>query len=1134
MADGRIDPGELRRVRTLSEVVEFLSDELDWPITSTDLEDISFDYTAEELGIPEDQVPKLLSLRELQPLVADQPWGIFFIEFAGPKLPVGALRRLLRGLVTRKRATGDGSKKTWGLEDLLFIITTDSGESVELHLVAFFEDDERKVQIRSLPWRPDQSPEQHLRRLAHELLPRLAWPETSGDADAWRESWRAAFPLRHGEVIASSKLLAQRMADTARFLRDRIGEGLEREAGSGPLADLLDEVRHELVADVDEARFADMCAQTLVYGLLGSRLADPDAFGASPTLFSVPMSNSFLTAFFERVSDHVAEIDSDEAKLEQLVADLRDSPVEGILDQFQSTAKGGDPVIHFYEDFLALYDSKLRAAAGAFYTPQPVVSFMVRAVDDILRAEFGLSAGIADDSTWEEVADGLGIDVPDGVDPGSAFVSMLDPATGTGTFLVEWLEQARLSFSESEVDGDWPTRLRETVFPSMHAFELMLAPYAIAHMKLALALENQGVDQLPPEILLADTLDYPAAELQIETMADPVALEGRRADHLKQNERFTVIVGNPPYHREQRASSGDTSKRKGGVVRHGVPGIEPLLADYLEPLSKAGMGVHAKNLYNDYVYFWRWATWQATERQPGPAVVAFITASSFLSGKSFGSMRQHLREAFDQLWIIDLGGESRGAVAEANVFDIQTPVAICIAVRSGIKSTDDASVSYARLGGTREQKLATLASSSLAAIDFEPVAGAGFAYLSPLAKGGYHDWPSIEDLLPWSLSGCKVSRTWPIAVSHGLAAQRWKALVTSGADARPGVLKESRDRKADASIAPMFGGSGQKLKPVSKLELGDEPEAFKRYSYRSLDRQWLVADNRVVDFRSPHLWRISSDQQIYLTTLTTTKLGRGPVMIAAPYVPDLDHFRGSFGAKSTFPVWRDPECQHANLPSGLLERLTDSLGRDISDLEFVTYLYGLGSTAAFSERFATALGAGAGPFRIPITADGALFGQVAALGALLLNAHTWGERLERGPDWKFGDHRVAQVSPVTDYPEKFAYDPDARELLVGAGRFGPVEREVWEFEVSGLKVLQSWLGNRMASPKGRRSSPLDEITPEEWTFTEELLELIGVLEFTCDMTSTAAELLERVMTGELIDPATLPEPDEAARRAPKG
>ena len=194
MADSlpKLVPERLRVVRCLDDVLKYLADELDWPVEAGDLEEATFEYSPDEIGVPAERTPQLVSLRQLRPLTTNQPWGVFFIEFNGPRLPVTPLRRLLQGLVAKKRASRDRGHRTWLLDDLLFVITTDSGDTVEVHFLAFFEAGPTP-EIRSLPWRPAQSPNQHLRRLADDLLPQLRWPDNPSDVGAWRAQWREAF-----------------------------------------------------------------------------------------------------------------------------------------------------------------------------------------------------------------------------------------------------------------------------------------------------------------------------------------------------------------------------------------------------------------------------------------------------------------------------------------------------------------------------------------------------------------------------------------------------------------------------------------------------------------------------------------------------------------------------------------------------------------------------------------------------------------------------------------------------------------------------------------------------------------------------------------------------------------------------
>jgi predicted helicase len=1122
-----LDPNQLRDIKSFRDIIEYLTDELDWPIGASDLEDVTYDWDPHELGIPAERVPHLSSLRQLRPLETSQPWGIFFLEFNGPRLPLTALRRLLDKLVTKKRASGSGTLRTWRLDDLLFIITTSTGDTVELHFIAFFEQPGKPAEIRSLPWRPGQSPAQHLKRLATELLPHLAWPEDPSDIEEWRAEWRSAFKLRHGEAIASAIRLAERMADTAQGLRHEVAEALAAEKPTGPFTTLMAEVRQQLVGSVTPASFADMCAQTLVYGVLTSRITDPVSFGASPTLAVVPLSNTFLAAFFENVHDQATILDLEGIGLEQLVADLRETNVEAILDQFGASAQGGDPVIHFYEEFLQRYDRRMRADAGAFYTPQPVVHFMTKTVDAILRARFGLTAGIADDSTWTDVAERTGFVVPNGVDPTTPFVSMIDPATGTGTFIVEWLRQARKSFLDVGPEADWPDHARTVVLPALHAFELMLGPYAIAHLKVALELHDQGVTDVAPDLLLTDTLDHESHN-QLLFEDNPISSEGERAAALKDGARFTVCIGNPPYDREQK-DPGSTGKRKGGIARYGVPGLPPLMNSVLDPLTAAGLGKHAKNAYNDYVYFWTWATWQAVIKQNGPGVVALITASSYLAGVSLAGLRSHLRDVFDELWIVDLGGEGRGARVDENVFAIRTPVAIAFGIRTG-KSRTSCDVRYLAIEGSRDEKLGQLAVLDLFQASTTTIHGDGLTRLTPSSGASYAAWPEISDLFPWIHSGSQIKRTWPIAPTKSILSRRWESLLEVPPSQRRELMKETRDRTTTSSVTGLLGKST--LKPISSLSADAVPEGLKRYGYRSFDLQWVIADNRIADFPRPGLWKVMGNSQIYLTTLTSTKLGAGPAVMATHYVADLHHFRGSYGAKDVMPLYRDRRGTTPNVTNGLLDVLATALDAEIDPEHLLAYIYGLTGTAAFTEHFSEELGEAAGPVRIPITTDAELFNEVSALGKELVWLHTWGERFANDNALPTAAAELVRVSGA--YPEKFSWDSDSRTLIVGNGSFAPIDRAVWEFEVSGLKVLQSWLGNRMRAGKGRRSSPLDDIRPDRWTFSPELLTLVGILERTVSLTPRAAELLERVVASDLIDSTILPTPTDAERKPPKG
>ncbi|CDK00266.1 DNA methyltransferase (fragment) [Microbacterium sp. C448] len=669
---------------------------------------------------------------------------------------------------------------------------------------------------------------------------------------------------------------------------------------------------------------------------------------------------------------------------------------------------------------------------------------------------------------------------------------------------MEWIRSARESFLASRTLEEWPDWFAWHVAPMMHAFEITLAPYAIAHLKVAVESKAEGVIEPEATILLTDTLQHPSVQASWDFDNDPFSLEAARANGLKATKRFTVVIGNPPYNREQGTAEGD--RRHGGVVRYGVPGIAPLLDALTKPMSAAGQGVHIKNLYNDYVYFWRWATWRATEYLgSGPGVVAMITASSYLSGKSMSGLRAHLRDVFDDFYVIDLGGEGRGANTEDNVFDILTPVAIGIGVRRTAQPAN-CRVHYVRVRGTRSEKFDWL-DQSFGDVEFETVLGAHLDSLAPVAGGAYADWPTLVDLMPWSHSGSQVKRTWPISADATLLATRWNAMLAS--TDRAAAFKVTRDRTLDSTPAALTGPG--RLPSLRTLSIGASHEPIERYGYRSFDRQHLLADARLADYPRPELWAVRSDKQIYLTTLTSTTLGRGPVLTATPYVPDLDHFKNR-GAKDIFPMWRDAAATDANLGPVVLDGLRAVLGDDIGPHGLMQYLYGLGGTAAFSDLFGDELAVAASPVRLPVTKKRALFDEVAAVGKELLAWHTWGERYAAG-QIPLGE--AAEVKPITGKPNEFSYEESTQTLTVGFGSIAPVSPAVWDFEVSGMKPLQKWLGYRMARRQGRTSSDLDRITYDEWTFTDELLLVISVLQHTVDLTPRASTLLEQVVAGDL-------------------
>lgn len=1081
---------------------------LKWPIPSgLEWDDLPIDWSPAELDLDPEKVGPI-RIHQLN-IVTDQQVGILVLQFDGKRLPVAAVRRIIeRFLKTPGGKTRSGRRPAWEEDRVLVFAISPQDNSI--HAIGVGREDGRRV-LRSLSWSTGSTPAR-LELIAERGVPELVWGDR-GPALTTGLSRTAGFGAYRG-AIRSAASLAARMAEVARELREEVLDLLDVETQGGPMRTLLGEFQERLLPDLDHKKFADVYAQTMVYGLLSARVTHPELFAGDRPLLGIRFSNELLDSIYARFREQTAgELDVDELGLGELAGELAKTDIEELLADFGSKDRKMDPVVFLYEQFLQQYDNRQRMDAGAFYTPLPVVQFMTRAVDHILKTTFRLPLGIADPSTWSEVCRNLGIVLPDDTVPDRAFVSMVDPATGTGTYLMEWIRVARESFvAANGSDRGWSKHFEQHVAPSMHAFELMLAPYAIAHLKFAVEGHAAGIDDIEPTILLSDTLSYPATQGSWDFDEDPIAVEAQAADDIKMTERFTVVIGNPPYNREQGAAAGE--KRGGGVVRHGVSGIEPLINDLTKPMSDAGLGVHIKNLYNDYVYFWRWATWKATQNLgDGPGIVAMITAASYLSGKSMSGLRAHLRDVFDDFYVIDLGGEGRGANTEENVFDILTPVAIGIGVRStGARNRSksrNCRVHYVRVSGSRADKFDWL-ERDFADVDFIEVPGKHLDSLAPAASGAYADWPSLEDLFPYSVSGAQAKRSWPIAVDSPTLGRRWAALLASAERSR--AFKVTRDRTLESTPIALQSPP-ERLVALAKLSGSAQHEPIQYYGYRSFDRQRIIADARLLDYARGDLWASLSEGQVFLTSLAaTTPLGYGPVLVASPYVPDMAAFRGAYGGKDVFPLWIGAAPVDPNLAPSLLDGLAGVVGEGIGPDEVLQYLYGIGGTAAFSERFAEELAVAAGPVHLPITKDRALFGAVATLGKELLAWHTWGERYTDSPI-PLGP--AAEVAKITGKPEHFGYDTASQTLTVGNGAIAPVSPAVWNFEVSGMKPLQKWLGYRMAKRQGRTSSPLDAITYDEWTFTDELLLVVSILQHTVDLTPRAAELLSRVLDGPL-------------------
>jgi hypothetical protein len=734
----------LRQIRTFEQLVEYLSDELNWPIEQGNFDDLVFEWDPDELGIDPKNAVKIQEIKQLRPLITGQPWGIFFIKFAPKQLPIVVLRRILGQLVVHKRASArKADQKTWAAQDLLFISAHGEGGDRELTFAHFSDPSPATTlpTLRVLGW-DEKNTNRKLDHVAEVLRERLSWPAQPENDLAWRNTWSAAFELRPREVIGTTKELSVRLAELARVIRERISGVLAIESEQGPITQLMKAFRESLVHDLDADSFADMYAQTIAYGLLSARIADPRSQTADDLaahLRTSPFLQELMEAFLKvggrRGKIGGPGIDFDELGVSEVVELLNDpnTHMQDIVRNFGDRNPQEDPVIHFYELFLKEYDARKRMQRGVFYTPRPVVSYIVRSVDELLRTKCGLEDGLADITTWGEMAERhKGLRIPKGVPPGQGFVQILDPATGTGTFLVEaidlihktlvakWGQQGH---NETKISGMWNEYVPRYLLPRLHGYELLMAPYAIAHLKIALKLGDTGYhfrDKERVRVYLTNSLE-PAGDMSQQALSGllpALAHEAQAVREIKRSQQFTVVIGNPPYAVE-------------GMNKNSW--IERLMDLYREDVRNEH---NIQLLSDDYAKFLRLA--HSLVAASGCGVVGMITKNTYLNTTAFRGLRKHLLSDF-QVAVLDLRGKLYGktpaGTPDTNVFEIRVGVAVLFAWRDA-QSSLGTTFLHNELNGLGAEKLALLASLGFSTTTWAslPVDGTQWI-LEPLTRG---------------------------------------------------------------------------------------------------------------------------------------------------------------------------------------------------------------------------------------------------------------------------------------------------------------------------------------------------------------------------------------------------------------
>ena len=1107
----------LAKIKRFDQLIAYLRDQMGWPIARDsfeDVDDLFYDFTADELGIDPKTAAKIESIKRLRPLSPRQPWGIFFVKFEPKRLPVVALRRILSQVALKKRASANSAERTaWAADDLLFVSNYGEGDERQISF-AHFSQDRSKVDLpvlKVLGWN-DRDTAAHLDSVATELATKLSWPENESNVDRWREKWRSAFTLRPDEVIKTSKALAVELAKLAQRIRDRIRAVLAIETDKGPVTKLMKAFQEALVHDLDANGFADMYAQTIAYGLLSARVTNPKANTADSFASQLPVTNPFLKELMETFlhvggrngkAGHGPGIDFDELGVSEVVELLDHAKMEAVVRDFGDKNPQEDPVIHFYELFLNEYDKQQKVSRGVFYTPRPVVSYIVRSVHELLQTEFGLADGLADTATWGEMAkrhDGLSL--PEGVKPTDRFVTILDPATGTGTFLVEAIEVIhstlvekwkREGHGEKKILDFWNDYVPKYVLPRLHGYELLMAPYAIAHLKVGLKLHETGYRFESDErarIYLTNALE-PAHDFsgRFEFAIPALAHEADAVNLVKRLQRFTVVIGNPPY---SGISSNMTAQAQSSV-------------DAYKIIDGKALNERKHWLQDDYVKFLRLA--QTTLDATGMGLLGFITNHGFLDNPTFRGMRQSLLDSFPKVWAYDLHGSTKKADAvsegnqDQNVFEIQQGVAITLAERiRGSRKT----VLHAHLWGQRQAKYTVLQTSDVSRTQWtqiEPISPYYFLvpknldFLSEYEAG----W-AITDAMPTHVNGIVTARDgFVVDFDDAPIKQRLKIFL----DERLSDAEVRERLQLSENYAWRVRDARRELRAAN-----DWPKTFVDILYRPFDLRRIIYQRSVV-------WRTRSEVMRHMVGgrnlgLCTNRQVNGEFRHIAATRHIINDCTLSLATKERtylFPVWiyadaRSLDVFHdkarrPNFSPQFLKALSqkllvqqagnDGLPQGLKPEDIFSYAYALFHSPTYRSRYAEFLKIDFP--RLPLTSSSELFRELARLGGELVALHlveapaqqALSARYDKtAKAWRYDAAKEQRIpvavsfnGPENPVVDKVGWSDDtvwidavkAKKDAADAGVTGTVgfrgiRGDVWNFHIGGYQVCEKWLKDR--------------------------------------------------------------------------
>ena len=866
-------------------------------------------------------------------------------------------------------------------------------------------------------------------------------------------------------VMSDTADLAQRMAHKTRLLRKTIQHILDNDTSTA-FHNLLLSYRKVLIGDLGKEQFADLQAQTAVYGMFAARCLHkglPDQFNRQTATWVE------TTPFLQEVFRLVAGRDADK-RIVWIVNDLARllarANMGAILADFGRRTSKEDPVVHFYEDFLTAYDPELRVQRGVYYTPSPVVSYIVRSIDWLLRDKFRLRNGLADTATTE---------IAGGETRTSPRVLILDPAAGTGTFLREVISQIRNDIKKQGLEGAWPQYVKEHLLPRLFGFELLMAPYAICHLKLALEIGGQqGGFKLPDgeriNVFLTNSLEKPH-ETSHALFAPVIAHEAQEADAIKRDRPVMVMLGNPPY-------SGH-SANKGKWIRD-------LVGDYKQDIPELQKPGQAKWLSDDYVKFIRFAQWRI--EQTGEGVLGFVTNHSYLDNTTFRGMRQSLMKVFDEIWLLDLHGNANkqerapDGGRDANVFDIKQGVAIGLFLKSANSGDAPARVFHADLWGERE---AGPGGGKYGWLSSKDISSTVWTELSPQPPGylfvPFDEEMAAEYYAAWSVAEIFSPNGDPapgIVTTHDQFAISWTPTEAESKVER--LLSTESEGEARSIWRLCSQKQWQYERAKTNLADGAWRDHIEAIQYRPFDLRTTVFDRNVAVHRRERVMRhMLAGPNLGLSTTRRTEIARGWEHVFVSKHLIQHHTVSIKEVNYLFPLYLYPSKDGGmeitlarrtpNLAPGFVEEMADTTGlcfvpdgptnlnNTFGPEDMLHYIYAVLHSPEYRRRYADFLKHDYP--RVPLPTSRKLFIDLAGLGKRLTALHLMEDgNLVNTDNFTYpiqGHHRVEHVQ----YTDPTG-NTQGRVWINGKQYFEGVSPEVWSFTIGGYRPAKKWLEDR--------------------------------------------------------------------------